>query len=156
MAKPTDFDFYCEEALTGKTPIKKVYESETVLAFYHTKPSYKTHIVIIPKEHIHDLRTVPNDVLTEIFDVAKKILNKMSIDSNGARFITNLGNYQETPHRDLHLNQIPGYRFFPIYIFFCLFFSSYYCSPWAAGFQDFRLPGLFDNPIPSCYCQKSC
>ncbi len=55
MAKPGDFDFYCAEVLTGKTLVKKLYESENVLAFYHTKPSFEIHIVIIPKEHIHDL-----------------------------------------------------------------------------------------------------
>lgn len=49
------FDFYCEEALSGKTPIEKVYESDRVLAFFHTKPSYKKHIVIVPRKHIKDL-----------------------------------------------------------------------------------------------------
>jgi len=33
-------DFYCQEALNGLTPVKKVMETDNVLAFYHTRPFY--------------------------------------------------------------------------------------------------------------------
>jgi len=98
MANPGDYDFYCEEALTGKTSIKKVYESEKILAFYHTKPKYNTHIIIIPKEHIHNLLDAGPNVLGEVLEVAQKILKKIDVDSGGGRLITNLGKFQETPH----------------------------------------------------------
>ena len=106
MAKPGDFDFYCEEALTGKTPIKKLYESGTVLAFYHTKPSYETHIIIIPRKHIHDLvHTDESDkeLLSEILKVAKDLAVKLDIENKGARLITNMGKFQDTPHLHFHL-----------------------------------------------------
>lgn len=45
-------DFYCEQALSGKTPIKIVAETENVLAYHHTKPHWPVHIVLIPKKHI--------------------------------------------------------------------------------------------------------
>ena len=48
-------DFYCDEALSGHTPIKKVAETDNVLAFYHTKPHWPVHIVVIPKKHIPSL-----------------------------------------------------------------------------------------------------
>jgi histidine triad (HIT) family protein len=38
-------DFYCEEVLSGKTIVNKVYETENVLAYYHTLPFYPVHIV---------------------------------------------------------------------------------------------------------------
>lgn len=108
MAKPGDFDFYCEQALTGKTPIEKLYESDKVLAFYHTKPTYETHIMIIPKEHIHDLTHLKkghDKLLLEIVSVAKKLTKKIIKENPnaGVRLITNIGEYQETPHLHFHL-----------------------------------------------------
>ena len=106
MAKPGDFDFYCEEILSGKTPVKKVYESKKVLAFHHTKPSFETHIVIIPKEHIHDLihlKKKHESLLIEIVEAAKKLLKEISLEKGGARVGTNLGKYQESPHLHFHL-----------------------------------------------------
>lgn len=49
------YDFYCEELFSGKTKVKTLYESDTVIAYHHTKPFYEVHIVVVPKEHISDL-----------------------------------------------------------------------------------------------------
>ena len=106
MAKPGDFDFYCEEALTGKTKLDILYDSETVMAFNHTKPSFETHIMIIPKKHIHDLtRLTPKDnqLMIEIINVAKDLASELGLDKKGARLVTNMGKYQETPHLHFHL-----------------------------------------------------
>jgi histidine triad (HIT) family protein len=43
-------DFYCDEVLSGKTPVKKVMETDNVLAYYHTNPAYEVHIVAFPKK----------------------------------------------------------------------------------------------------------
>src|SRR5690606_22876291 len=48
-------DFYCDEVLSGKTPIQRQHETERVLAFHHTRPAYPVHIVVIPKLHIPSL-----------------------------------------------------------------------------------------------------
>ena len=48
-------DFYCDEALSGNTPVKVVEETDTVLAFEHTRPSYPVHIVVVPKKHTPSL-----------------------------------------------------------------------------------------------------
>lgn len=42
-------DFYCEEVLSGKTKVEKILETDNVLAYYHTRPFWETHIVVIPK-----------------------------------------------------------------------------------------------------------
>src|SRR5690242_17694478 len=31
-------DFYCDEVLSGRTPVKTVSETDNVLAFHHTRP----------------------------------------------------------------------------------------------------------------------
>lgn len=51
-------DFYCEEVLSGRTPVQKVLETEDVLAYHHTRPFYPVHIVTIPKRHIASLLTL--------------------------------------------------------------------------------------------------
>ncbi|WP_223292252.1 HIT domain-containing protein [Salipaludibacillus neizhouensis] len=48
-------DIYCDEILNGLLPVKKVIETERVLAFYHTRPKFEAHIVVIPKKHIPSL-----------------------------------------------------------------------------------------------------
>lgn len=48
-------DFYCDEVLSGKTIVEKILETEHTLAFYHTRPFYEVHIVVIPKKHITSL-----------------------------------------------------------------------------------------------------
>lgn len=106
MAKPNDFDFYCDEVLSGKTSVKKLYESKKVIAFHHTKPSFATHIIIIPKEHIHDLTYLKDrhkPLLLEIIKVTKKLLKKIGLEKGGARLVTNIGKYQESPHLHFHL-----------------------------------------------------
>lgn len=109
MAKPGDFDFYCEEALTGKIKIDIVYESEHVLAFHHTKPSYAKHIIVIPKKHIHDLSSVEDAdllILNEIVKVCRDIIKMYNYDEIGGRVLTNLGIFQDTPH--LHFHVVAG------------------------------------------------
>lgn len=113
MSKLEDFDFYCEVALQPNADIKIEYESDKVLAFHHTKPNWPVHVVVIPKKHIWDLREVENNkLMTELMSVARNILRKYSqefLDENGARVITNLGKFQDTPH--LHFHVVCGNAF---------------------------------------------
>ena len=36
-------DFYCDEALSGNTPIEVVAETDDVLAFRHTRPFWPSY-----------------------------------------------------------------------------------------------------------------
>lgn len=99
-------DFYCEEALSGRTPITKVLETENVLAFHHTRPFWPVHIVVIPKRHISSLLTLEagdNTLLIEVFDVIKQIADKVVADHGAARILTNLGKYQDSKHLHFHI-----------------------------------------------------
>ncbi len=99
-------DFYCEEVLSGKTNVKKVIETERVLAYYHTRPFYPVHIVVIPKIHISSLLTLEendNDLLIELFEVIKQVASFVTKEKGAARVITNLGNYQDSKHLHWHI-----------------------------------------------------
>ncbi len=100
-------DFYCEEALSGRTPINKVMETDNVLAFHHTRPCWPVHIVVIPKRHINSLLALEpdeNELLIEIFDVIKKIAAQVVDEHGGARVLTNIGEYQDSKHLHFHIN----------------------------------------------------
>jgi histidine triad (HIT) family protein len=51
-------DFYCDEVLSCHTSVRKVLETDNVLAYHHTRPFYPVHIVTIPKKNISSLVTL--------------------------------------------------------------------------------------------------
>jgi histidine triad (HIT) family protein len=99
-------DFYCDEVLSGKTQVNKVFETENVLANYHTRPFYPIHIVAVPKKHIASLITLEesdNDLLLELIGVIKQVAAKVTTENGACRVITNLGNYQDSKHLHWHI-----------------------------------------------------
>jgi histidine triad (HIT) family protein len=100
-------DFYCEEVLSGRTPVNRVHETENVLAYHHTRPFWETHIVVIPKKHISSLLTLGKDeeqLFLELFEVIRKVAADVVRDRGAARVLTNLGEYQESKHLHFHVN----------------------------------------------------
>ncbi len=100
-------DFYCEEVLRGKTPVVKVLETDNVLAYYHTKPHWPIHIVVIPKKHINSLLTLtPDDdaLILELLDVIKKVASKVIKENGSCRILTHLGKYQDCKHLHFHVS----------------------------------------------------
>ncbi len=105
-------DFYCEQVLSGLTPVAKVFESERVLAYHHTRPFWPVHIVVIPKIHVSSLLTIADDgLLLELLAAAKTVAAQVVADTGAARVLTNLGRYQDSKH--LHFHVISGEQLRP-------------------------------------------
>ncbi len=108
------YDFYCDQVLSGKTPVHVVFESSNVIAFHHTKPMYSTHIVITSKKHILDLidsSEMDLIILNEITKVARDLAK--NLDKNmGIRLFTNMGKFQDTPH--IHYHLVVGEKLSPL------------------------------------------
>ncbi|CAG9621049.1 HIT domain-containing protein [Sutcliffiella rhizosphaerae] len=99
-------DFYCDEVLSGKTQVNKVFETDNVLAYYHTRPFYPVHIVAIPKIHIPSLIALEesdNELLLELMEVIKKVATMVTEENEACRVITNLGDYQDSKHLHWHI-----------------------------------------------------
>ncbi|WP_061570457.1 HIT domain-containing protein [Bacillus atrophaeus] len=99
-------DFYCDEVLSGETKVKKVLETENVLAYHHTKPFWPVHIVAIPKKHISSLITLEgfyNYLLLELLDLIKKVAARVTKENGACRVLTNLGDYQDSKHLHWHI-----------------------------------------------------
>lgn len=97
-------DFYCDEVFLGKTPVRKVLETENVLAYHHTRPFWPVHIVVVPKRHVASVLEVESDLLIEIFDVIKEVAARVFEEHGAARVLTNLGEYQDSKHLHFHIN----------------------------------------------------
>lgn len=97
-------DFYCDEVLSGKTSVKKVFETENVLAYHHTRPFWATHIVVIPKTHVDSLLTVDSDLLIELLETVRTVAALVLGEKGAARVLTNLGDYQDSKHLHFHVN----------------------------------------------------
>lgn len=99
-------DFYCDEILSGQTLVQIVAETDNVLAFYHTRPAYPTHIVAIPKQHIGsllDFEDDDNSLLSEILSVIKQVSRMVVKEQGACRVVTNLGTYQDSNHLHWHI-----------------------------------------------------
>lgn len=97
-------DFYCDEVLSGRTAVEKVFETENVLAYHHTRPFWETHIVVIPKTHVDSLLTAQKDLLDELLEVVKTVAASMLGEKGAVRVLTNLGDYQDSKHLHFHVN----------------------------------------------------
>lgn len=97
-------DFYCDLVFSGKIAIQKVKETDKLLAFYHTRPSWSTHIVIVPKQHVANLMEVADiGLISEVFSLAKDIIFELGLDKINFRIITNGGSFQDSKHLHFHL-----------------------------------------------------
>ena len=99
-------DFYCDEVLSGRTPVRKVLETDEVLAFHHTRPFYPVHVVVIPKRHIGSLLTLDADddkLLLELIGVVRQVAAQIVAAHGACRVLTNLGAYQDSKHLHWHV-----------------------------------------------------
>jgi histidine triad (HIT) family protein len=100
-------DFYCEQVLNNKITVEKVLETENILAYFHTRPFWETHIVVIPKKHISSLLTLEEEdqpLFLELFKVIRQVSENVVREKGAARVLTNLGKYQDSKHLHFHIN----------------------------------------------------
>jgi len=99
-------DFYCDEALSGKTHIDVVLETEDVLAFHHTRPFWPVHIVVVPKVHIPSLTDLGGHstvILHSVLDAVREVAADVELEHGACRVLTNLGKYQDSKHLHFHV-----------------------------------------------------
>jgi histidine triad (HIT) family protein len=87
-------------------PVRRLKETETLMAFQHPKPSYPVHILLVPKRPYADLLDVsPDDAnfLHDLFETAQDLVRELGLEQTGYRLIANGGAYQDVPHLHFHL-----------------------------------------------------
>ena len=106
-SKTVSDDFYCHEALSGRTPVEVVLETDEVLAFRHTKPFWPVHIVVVPKTHVPsliDLGDTDEILLHKVLAVVRRVADQVTREYGACRVLTNLGRYQDSKHLHFHVN----------------------------------------------------
>ncbi len=86
-------------------PVKRIKETERVIAFWHPKPFWEKHIVLVPKKAIKTLADVSpeNSVyVSEIFLIAKEIIQ--DLHWSGYSIVVNGGSRQEVGQIHFHLH----------------------------------------------------
>jgi len=97
---------FCK-VIAGQIPAKKVYEDEGTYAFEDIDPKAPTHVLIVPKQHLIDLKTATEkdaETIGRCHLVAAKIARDRKIE-DGYRTVLNVGpkSGQSVFHLHVHL-----------------------------------------------------
>ena len=87
-------------------PIRRLYESETLLAFRHPQPSYPVHVLLVPKKAVRglsDFQATDAGLLLEILQAGHALAESLHLTHQGYQLILNTGAYQEVPQLHVHL-----------------------------------------------------
>ncbi len=81
--------------VAGETPSEKVYEDEKSYAFLDIKPVNPGHILLIPKEHYANLHEIPDEDLSHMAPILKKLAAaaKEAVNADGINIHMNNGGY---------------------------------------------------------------
>lgn len=94
-------DIYCDKIIPGTIHVNKIFETDRVMAFYHTQPYWEHHAVIIPKKHINSLSNLSIDdtpLNTEMLAAIIYVTSLFESLYGGCRISSNIGDYQTSKH----------------------------------------------------------
>lgn len=92
----------------GEISADIIFENDKVLAFRDVNPQAPIHILIIPRKHIstvNDITEGDEEVMAELFMVAKTIAAQEGVSDDGYRLVVNCneGAGQAVFHIHMHL-----------------------------------------------------
>ena len=96
--------------IRGEIPAKKVYEDKETFVFEDINPKAPTHVLIIPKEHVVDLKEAKQkdaEIIGKLHLVAAQIARDRQIE-NGYRTVFNVGPGAGQSVFHLHLHLLGG------------------------------------------------
>jgi len=90
--------------MSSVIPVKRLRETETLMAFYHPKPSYDFHVLVVPKKAVKSLDEIDSNdsvFLTELYSTVQSLIDEFQLSA--WRLIVNGGEYQDFPQLHFHL-----------------------------------------------------
>jgi histidine triad (HIT) family protein len=87
-------------------PLKRLRETNTLLAFHHPRPAYPFHVILVPKKPTTSLMAIGSDdeqFLMETFHTVQDLVDEHQLESEGFRLIVNGGKFQQFPLLHFHL-----------------------------------------------------
>jgi histidine triad (HIT) family protein len=101
---------FCQ-IVAHQIPADIVRESDRVVAFRDVSPVAPTHILLIPKEHIVDMRDIDDEhggLLADIVQAATQLAGAEGIAESGWRLVSNVGADAGQSVFHLHFHLIGG------------------------------------------------
>ena len=99
---------FCKIA-AGQIPSNKLYEDDTLLAFYDIDPQAPVHFLVIPKSHIASVAEVDGGnsaVVAHIFEVIARLCREKGLESY--RVVSNIGEQAGQSVHHLHFHVLSG------------------------------------------------
>ena len=90
-------------------PVKRLRNTETLMAFHHPKPSYKFHVLPVPKKSVASLKdfdSTDTAFLSDLFSTVQDLVDEFNLAAY--RLIVNGGEYQDFPPLHFHLGSNIG------------------------------------------------
>lgn len=91
---------------TREIPAKVRFENDDFMAFDDINPKAKTHILLIPKRHIHSIKALSNsdaNLMGEMLIRARDVAKKAKLNSFRIVFNSGLDAGQAVDHLHLHI-----------------------------------------------------
>ena len=100
-------DWYCEDVLSGKLDVDRVYEDDCVVAFHHPRPVSEIHVVVVPRVHVKgimDEAALDGELLSSMMRAIQRTAKSTGLqDGKGFYFRANAGASGVTPHMHWHV-----------------------------------------------------
>lgn len=94
----------------GEIHSYKIYEDDYVYAFLDINPVSRGHTLVVPKEHYADILEIPEDLLSKVNIVVKKLSSmiKERLECDGINILQNNGSCagQTVLHYHVHIQPV--------------------------------------------------
>ena len=97
---------FCQ-IIAGDLPAELVLETDDLVAFLDTRPVFKGHVLLVPREHVDTLPDLPAALRDPFLEAAQRIAVavKEALGAQGSFVAINNTVSQSVPH--LHLHVVP-------------------------------------------------
>lgn len=97
------------EHMNFAIPVKRLRETETLMAFRHPQPAYPFHVLLVPKKSVAslaDLDPADTTFLTDLYASVQSLVQEYQLPAY--RLIVNGGEFQDFPQLHFHLISTVG------------------------------------------------
>ena len=97
--------------VAGEEAAQIVHSTESVLAFRDINPKAPTHLLLISKEHVNDVRQLEDRhgaMLADLMQAAAHLAKAERVDEGGWRLVTNVGRDAGQSVYHLHFHLLGG------------------------------------------------
>ncbi|GAA3196749.1 HIT family protein [Actinocorallia longicatena] len=93
--------------IAGELPATLVLEEKDCVAFLDTRPLFKGHVLLVPREHHETLPELPPELVEPLFSTARRLAKAVEngLGAGGSFVAMNNRVSQSVPH--LHVHVVP-------------------------------------------------